>query len=236
MLLGCMMTVLGMTGCATTRTAETVDAMRSTMPTPRVTLEPGDEIEIKFFYNPELNETQRIRPDGKITLQLVGDVVAGGKTPEELTYMLTKLSELILENPAVTVFLRDQPNRLVYVGGEVERPTALPLNGNMTALSAIMLAGGFNAETANEESVVVIRHEAGRRYGCTLDLAPSLYGQEDKPFYLASGDIIYVPRTPIVKLGQWIDQHINSIVPRLGVTYTEGVGSDGRIGIDTTNN
>lgn len=195
---------------------------------PCVTLNPGDEIDVKFYNTPELNETQTVRPDGCITVQLVGDVKVKGKTPTQVSEHLLKLLSPRLNKPEVAVIVRSLANRKVYVGGEVLTPSVVPIPGRVSALEAIMQAGGFNQETAECDSVVIIRHKDGQRYGCTIDLDTALAAENYAPFYLAPNDIVYVPPTSIVQVTQWIDQHINRIIP-LGFTLTEDRG-DSTIG------
>jgi polysaccharide export outer membrane protein len=199
----------------------------------KVALGPGDGIDIKFFYNPELNDSQTIRPDGKIALQLVGEVTAQGKSPAELRDDLRRLYASELKNPEVTVILKTQVDRRVYVGGEVKTPGLLPLPGRLTALEAIMQAGGFDPRTACVKNVVIIRHKDDKRYGLALDFEEALRGKEGKPFYLEPNDIVYVPRTTIAKINQWIDQYINKIVPRTGLNLFYPLGA-GTIGLDTS--
>jgi len=201
--------------------------------TPKVTLGPGDGVDIKFFYNPELNDSQTVRPDGKIALQLVGEVTAQGKTPAELRDELKNLYAPQLKNPEVVVIVRALVDRRVYVGGEVKTPGLLPLPGRLTALEAIMQAGGFDPKTACVSNVVVIRHKDGKRYGGTINFKEALQGRNGNPFYLEPNDIVYVPRSTIAKVNLWIDQYINKIVPRTGLNIFYPLGA-GTIGMDTT--
>ena len=85
-------------------------------PAPRITLGSGDVIDVKFFYTPELNESQMVRPDGRITLQLMGEVSVQGKTPEELRNELTRLHTQELRNPEIAVFVRSLYECRVYRG------------------------------------------------------------------------------------------------------------------------
>jgi polysaccharide export outer membrane protein len=190
-------------------------------PDMKVTFAPGDEIEVKFFYVPELNEIQTVRPDGKITLQLVGEVIAQGKTPIELKNELINLYESELKNPEVAVFVRSLSNQRVYVGGEVNAPGVIELpRATITVLEAIIQAGGFNMELANVEKVVVIRQKGEKYYKTFLNYKEALEGKEKMPvFHLEPLDIVYIPRTTIAKVNQWIEQHINRIIP-FGTTIT----------------
>src|SRR5256885_1422714 len=99
--------------------------------TPAYVLLPGDQIEVKFFYNPELSEQQPIRPDGRIALQLVGDVEAAGLTPEALRNALRERYARVLREPDVTVIVKEISGRRVYVGGEVGTPGLLKMTASL---------------------------------------------------------------------------------------------------------
>jgi protein involved in polysaccharide export with SLBB domain len=202
-------------------------------PVAKVTLGPGDVIDVKFFYNPELNESQTVRPDGKISLQLVGEVLVHGKTPAELRQELMTLYRPELKRTEIAVIVRSFYDRRVFVGGEVKAPGLIPMPGPLTALEAIMQAGGFDPRTARISNVIIIRDKDGKRYGGTLDFGKTLNGKEIQPFYLEPNDIVYVPRTAIVKVNQWIDQYINKIVPRTGLVLSYPMGA-GTIAMDTS--
>lgn len=192
---------------------------------PRVALLPGDVIEVKFFYTPDLDESQTVRPDGKITLQLIGEVEVEGKTPAELRDELLGLYATHLKAPEIAVVVRSLHDRCVFVGGQVMTPGIVEMPGKMTVLEAIMRAGGFDLREAEIRNVVVIRHRNGQRYGYSMDLKPALMGNENQPFYLGPKDIVYVPRTEIAKVNQWIDQHINRIIPDTGFNFRRTMGN-----------
>lgn len=181
-----------------------------------VALVPGDVLEVKFFYTPDLNESQTVRPDGKIALQLVGEVEVEGKSPAELRDELLELYSPHLKTPEIAIVIRSFYDRRVYVGGQVMVPGIVEMPGRMTLLEAIMQVGGFDIREAEVQNVVVIRHRNGQRYGYSVDLKPALIGHEAQPFYLEPKDIVYVPQTAIAKLNQWVDQHINKIIPDTG--------------------
>ena len=158
-----------------------------------VKLSAGDTIEIRYFFNPELNKTQIVRPDGKIVLQLVGEVLAAGRTPNELTQELLKKYERFLKQVDIAIFIESYGSRTVYVGGEVVKPGEFPMLRNLTAFEAIMLAGGVNSATASLGKVVIVRLQGGKYVRIVLDLEEVLLGSDDKPFYLEPLDLVYVP-------------------------------------------
>jgi len=216
------------------RPASPIRPRRSTAAAPesQIVFEPGDIIEVKFFYTPELDITQTVRPDGRISLQLIHEVTAQGRTAEELRDELMKLYDPHLRAPEIAVVARSFYNQRVFVGGQVLKPGVVQMPGRMTALEAVMEVGGFDLRAAERKSVLVIRYTGGRRYAYKLDLKKAVAGDETKPFYLQPKDVVHVPRTKISKLNQWIDQHINKIIPDTGIFFrrtsgdtTVGMGS-----------
>jgi protein involved in polysaccharide export with SLBB domain len=172
-------------------------------------IQPNDELSIKFFYNPELNEDVKVRPDGKISLQLVDEIQASGITPAELDKELTNRYSVELKRPAITVILRSFGGQQIFVGGEIGRPQAITLTPQMTPLQAVMNAGGF-LDTADQKNVMIIR--AGTKnqpqtYNLDLNqIADST--SPDMSFQLHPGDVVYIPKTGIAKADVWMDQHV----------------------------
>lgn len=205
-------------------------------PDASVTLMPGDELEIKFFYTPELNESQQIRADGKISLQLVGDVKAAGLKPAQLKDVLERKFTGLIDRPSVVVITRELQHRKVYVSGAVQQPGALDLSYNMTALSAIMQAGGFNFQEAELTNIIVLRHAGNTSKSFCLNLQDALNGEAPHaPFYLHTQDIVFVQRTGVTRAAQWISQHINQMVPQVGFGYSYNTGTgNSTIGVDTS--
>jgi protein involved in polysaccharide export with SLBB domain len=224
--------VLLVAGCASMNMPSTYRG--GSTPSTEFTLSAGDVIDIKFFYAPELNETQRIRPDGYISLQLVDDIQAENKTPAALSDEIERLYSGTLEKPEATVIVRALEHHSVYVGGAVNQPGRLDMPGRLDALSAIIKSGGFNLKEAQPRNVVVIRQENDARQAYVLDFSKTLNGHPDQTFYLHPQDIVWVPRADVVNVNQWIDQHITKMVPQFGLFYTRPLG-DGTIGIDTSN-
>ena len=120
----------------------------------------GDVIDVKFFYNENLNETLTIRPDGRITLPRLGDVLIVGMTPTQLDQLITEKYSEIVRGPDVTVIVREIGEEVVYVLGEVNDPGGYPLNpSGTTVLGAISLASGFK-HTAKLSSIILIKKNA----------------------------------------------------------------------------
>ncbi len=233
--IACLMLICTLVvSCKLVPSLQTMKLPAQSLEPPMVTLGPGDVIDVKFLYWPELNESQTVRPDGNISLQLVDDVQVTGLTPEKLDEHLTKIYEGKIKDPVITVIVRSLVNRRVYVAGAVNSPGLVPIQGSMTALEAVMSAGGFNESSADYSSVVVIQHAGDKRYAALVDLKSALENPESYQYYLGPNDIVYVPRTRIVKVNEWVRQHINQVVPDTGLTYgitTRGVNSTRTIGI-----
>lgn len=176
---------------------------------------PGDQLEIRFFYNPELNETVTVDPGGSVSLQLIGQVQAMGLTSKELESLLASRYESQLAKPQPTVLIKSFAREKVFVQGEVERPGVFELAGNMTVLQAIATAGGLK-ETAKEKDILVIRfpHGSGTPSVIRADLRSILRGREPvSDLVLAPMDVIYVSRSHIANVNLWVDQHVRKNIP-----------------------
>lgn len=157
-----------------------------------VTLREGDTLNISLPGSSSLDTSQQIRTDGKIVLPLIGEVVAAGKTPEELQNELLNLykSQVAVKQVTVTVQSSTIP---VYVTGAVLRPGPVTVNHQISALDAVMEAGGFDYTRANLRAVVIVRQEKDRTVRYKVNLKKALAGSEGEPFYLKPYDIVYVP-------------------------------------------
>ncbi len=188
-------------------------------------LQLGDVVDVKLFYNPELDETLPIRPDGRISLQLVGEVKAAGLTPAELRERLREEYSEALRRPEIAVIVKEFAGRKVYVGGEVNAPGILRPAGRLTALQAIFAAGGFK-DSAQLGHVVVLRHQGTPEpLFLTVDLRQSLTGEETSDLVLEPYDIVFVPKTRIARMNQLVDQYVRELLPislTLGVSYLFG--------------
>ena len=157
-----------------------------------ITLREGDVLKVSFPGSANLNTTQPIRRDGMISMPLIGEVKAVGKTPEGLKKELIDLYSTQLVSKEVTVEVQSSLFP-VYVNGAVLHPGKIMSDHPMTAFDAIMEAGGFDYTKANLKRVVVIRQEGGRNRKFTLNLKLVMDGKPGEPFYVKPGDTITVP-------------------------------------------
>jgi protein involved in polysaccharide export with SLBB domain len=177
-------------------------------------VQPGDQLEIKFFYNSELNELVTVRPDGRISLQLASEIMVAGLTPAELKDKLKAQYSKDIDNPEIAVIVRTFSAQRVYVDGEVTKPGLIPLTDLMTALQAISQAGGMK-DTARVNEVILIRRGTDNNIMTSmLNLEQALDGTNTyQDIALTSNDIIYVPKSHIANVDVWIDQYIRKILP-----------------------
>jgi polysaccharide export outer membrane protein len=179
-------------GCQSSR-PKYDEAVAANAIAPMITvLREGDVIGVSFPGAPKLNQaSQQIRADGIITLPLVGDVKAAGKTPSELEKSLIDLYTPLLVNPRIAVTVVSSSFD-VYVNGAVLHQGKVTTTHPMTALQAVMEAGGPDYAKANLEKVRLTRQQGTNSVNFQLNLKKQMDGQEP-PFYLKPADIIFVP-------------------------------------------
>ena len=205
-----LMILLILTGCAGSKSVSPV----VTGDVSPVTLGAGDRLELVFFSTPELNDIQTVRPDGIITLQLIGDVQVNGKTPKELQEELRTLFSKELRNPEITLIVRELNSRRIYVGGEVETPGRYVMQGDISVLEAVIEAGGYLTDSASIDRVTVMRSIEGKRVTHTVDLKSVLDGKNNEQFFLEPNDIVFVPQKRVVAANNWVETYLNNMFPR----------------------
>lgn len=180
-------------------------------------IQSGDDLAISFYLNSEFDTDVAVRPDGKITLRLVGDQQARGLTPAQLSTELEQAYSKELLQPGVSVLVKNSPSRVVYVQGQVDHPGAVALQPDMTALAAIAQAGGLS-DGANPDAVILIRRDlCGQAHGQPLKLGPMLKHASDTPneedARLLPGDMLVVPRSGIANLDLFVKQYVKDLIP-----------------------
>jgi polysaccharide biosynthesis/export protein len=151
----------------------------------------GDKLRVEVYKDPQLSQSLQVRPDGKITLPLVGDVSAAGLTSLELRDQLATALREYVTNPVVTVIVVETVPPLVYVMGEVTNPGSIPLNGPMSVLQALAMAGGFR-EFANTKDIRVLRRSSRGVQTIAFNYKTAVKG-EGTPVMLQPGDTVIVP-------------------------------------------
>lgn len=175
-------------------------------------LQRGDDLEVQAFNNDELRQKAKIRPDGKISVLLLGDVPAAGLTPGQLAETLVQGYSKLFRNPRISINVTSFSNQSVFVGGEVQTPKLLPFNGRLTVTGALFSAGGLKT-TANANNIILLRDSGkGTPIVSRLSLSEVMKkGQADVE--LAPFDVVFVPRSKIGRVDQFVDQWVKQLLP-----------------------
>jgi len=208
-----LLALLALSGCAGSRTgalkAGTAHAVTGTrtLPVPDTTTASGayvgvsdyrigplDLVEVSVFQVDDLNREIRVNSSGYISLPLIGAVQAGGKTVSELEAAIAaKLSEDYLQNPQVSVFIKEFTSQRVTVEGAVKKPGIFPITGRTSLLQTVALSEGLEP-LADESTVVVFRTVGGQRMAAVFDLRQIRAGETEDP-QIYGDDIVVVERS-----------------------------------------
>jgi polysaccharide export outer membrane protein len=157
-------------------------------------LHPGDKVIVGVYDDPKLLPQEiTVTPDGKISYPLAGEIVAGGKTVEQVRLELqTKLKKYIAD-PVATVIVTDVKGNVIYVIGQVNKPGAIIMNPTINVLQALSVAGGGNPY-AKLDSIIVIRSSAGSQRVLPFRYGAVSSGKDlSQNVQLESGDVVVVP-------------------------------------------
>lgn len=186
---------------------------------------PGDELNISFPNNAELNHIGPVGPDGRVPLPLLGNLLIAGDTPTQAAAMISHalLDGGIAANavPDITVV---RYGTTIYVGGQVKSPGAIQLASGMDVLQAIIAAGGMT-DTARTGQVAVIRRTADNHANVMyFSMKDYRKGKSDAVVAtLQPRDVIFVPRSRIAEVDMWVDNYLNKPVPfSKGFSYSYG--------------
>jgi len=195
-----------------------------TQTAPEHRLAAGDAIELKFLFNTELNDSVTIGPDGRVTVPLLGPVLAQGMTIPQFTALLKARYARSLRVPELDVVMRGYGSERIYVGGEVRTPGLVQLTTRVDVLQALLLAGG-TLPTARLGEIAVIRRNDRNQPMLRLvnlrDLVgnPAALARESTApggrddFPLQADDIVYVARSDIADLDLFMEQYLNEALP-----------------------
>jgi polysaccharide export outer membrane protein len=154
---------------------------------------PEDVLGVVFWRDQEMTGDVTVRPDGVITLPLIGDVSAAGLTPAALKDRIQSAAGKFLNDANVTVVVRQINSRKVFITGEVATPGAYPLTGPRTVMQLIALAGGLN-EYADAKNITVMRNEQGQMRSFKFNYRDVAKGKNlQQNIQLLPGDTVVVP-------------------------------------------
>ena len=153
----------------------------------------GDKLRIEVYKDAQLSQSLQIRPDGKITLPLLGDLAAAGRTSVELRDAIGAALNDYITNPVVTVILVEATPQVVFVTGEVNKPGPVPLvNGRISVLQALAVAGGFT-DFANKKDIRILRKGASGMQTLRFNYKDALDEEKMRePLALQAGDTVIV--------------------------------------------
>lgn len=182
----------------------------------------SDELNLRFYFTPELNTTAIVRSDGRISLPLLGELHVEGLTVTEMAGLVERLLAPQVRRPQVSINVQSAATQRVFVGGEVGKPGMQPLVGPLTVVQAVMVAEGLR-DTAQPSEVLVLRRGlSGQREVLRVNLEAVMSGRDpaaDMP--LNAFDVVVVPRSGIADVGRWVDLYIRRVLPiSFGFSYT----------------
>jgi polysaccharide export outer membrane protein len=150
----------------------------------------GDKLRIEVYKDPQLSQQLQVRPDGKITLPLLGDLPAAGKTSLELRDAISASLQEYIKNPVVTVIVVETVPQQIHVMGEVNAAGPQPLIGPLSILQALAAAGGFT-EWANKKDIRVLRKNGSGTTTLRFNYNEAIERGE-QPLMLQAGDVVIV--------------------------------------------
>lgn len=171
----------------------------------RYTLHPGDVLDVQYRYTPEFNQTVTVQPDGYLSLEIGGDIKVSGRTLLQVRSLIIAKARERLESPEVNLVLKEFQKPYVVVAGEVNQPGKIELRETLTAIQAVLLAGGLK-ETAKSSQILVFRKLNAETAEVKVLSFKSLKRTSDleNDLTLQAGDMIMVPRNRITKIERYI--------------------------------
>jgi len=172
-----------------------------------------DLLAISVFGVEELNKEVRVNSNGQVSLPLIGGVMAGGKTISELEADLgKKYADGFLQNPQVTVFVKEFTSQRITLEGAFNKPGIYPITGRTNLLQGIAMGGGLNDQLADPGGIVVMRNVGGKRMAAVYDLRQVRRGTVENP-ELYGDDIVVVEQSG----SKTMFRRIIESIPVLGV-------------------
>jgi polysaccharide export outer membrane protein len=152
----------------------------------------SDVIIVTVLKEPTLSSSLLVRPDGMISMPLLGDIMASGKTPLQLADEIAAKLKKFIQDPNVTVILSQMNSKKIYLIGEVGKTGPIEMTPGMTLLEAIATAGGVS-EYANKKKIYILRDENGKHLKLPVQYKEALKGNSALNLALKPGDTIVVP-------------------------------------------
>jgi polysaccharide export outer membrane protein len=182
---------------------------------PRYQLQPTDVVEIHYRYTPEFDQTVTIQPDGFAELQIVGDLKLQGLTLAQAKQAILEKASARLQDPELTLILKEFEKPYFVVGGEVGTPGRFEMRGTVTAVEAIAMAGGFKNTSKHSQVVLFRKISPDLARTQILDLKSAMNGSATEAnITLRPGDMLIVPQNRISKIERIVKlANIGTFIP-----------------------
>jgi polysaccharide biosynthesis/export protein len=186
----------------------------------RYLLQPGDVLDIQYRYTPEFNQTVTVQPDGYVSLQIGGDLKIAGRDLDQVRAAILSKASARLESPELIVILKEFQRPYVVVAGEVVQPGKFEMREKLTAIQAVLLAGGFKDSAKSSQVLVFRKLNADTAEVRNLDFRTLKQTSDlENDLTLQAGDMILVPRNRISKIERYVRlasmaTFLNPLIPR----------------------
>lgn len=196
---------MAVSATATTSAMDTKSDAQFQTRNPRYNIRAADTFEVNFELSPEFNQVVTVQPDGFITLKGVGDIHVAGQTVPELTQTLANAYAKILNDPLISVVLKDFERPYFTASGQLNHPGKYELRGNLTLTEAIAVAGGFNGD-AKHSQVLLFRRVNDQWLSAKIFNVKHMLKQGDlgEDPMLRPGDQLFVPKNALSKIKPFI--------------------------------
>jgi polysaccharide biosynthesis/export protein len=174
-------------------------------PRPRYLLRPGDTLQLQYRLTPEFDQTVSVQPDGYVDLNVAGEVQLGGLTVTQAHDLIVEKEAEHLNHPELNLILQEFTRPYVVVAGEVTKPGQIEIRDNMTALSAILIAGGLT-QSAKSGQVIVFRKVNDTIVEVKELNLTSIHktAQLERDMALQAGDLVLVPHDRVSRLQHYM--------------------------------
>jgi len=181
---------------------------------PRYKLRPGDSFDVAFELTPEFNQTVTVQPDGFVALREAGDVYANGLTVPELTEKVRTAYSHVLANARISILLKDFEKPYFIADGQVGKPGKYDLRGDTTVIQAVAMAGGFTT-AAKHSQVVLYRRVNDDWIEAKLLNVKEMENSHNlsEDMHLKPGDMIFVPKSKLSKIQQFLPSYGVNMLP-----------------------
>jgi polysaccharide export outer membrane protein len=184
-------------------------------PGPEYRIQVGDQLHVRFLYQPDMSEQVPVRPDGRISLAATGEMTVVGLTPTEVEALVVEKTSAHLRNPEVTVIVTNLGEQRVYVGGEVFRPGYVALRPGMTPLQAVLQSGGFTKRAKLTSVLIMTPGSDGRFSAARVDMEQVVNSGVPERVRLHPDDVLYVPPTWVADMNDVVDLYVRGLIPAL---------------------